>query len=308
MNPLRSLILAAAENATVHKIVATAPGTRSVVNRFVAGESCADAVAAVGGLAADGLLSTLDYLGEDTTDAARAETTVQSYLELLDGLHAAELSAKAEVSVKLSALGQRFDERLAADNAFRICAAAEQCATTVTIDMEDHTTTDSTLQIVADLRKTWPWLGAVVQSYLHRTEGDLGELAVPGSRVRLVKGAYAEPVDVAYQHQHDVDLAFVRCTNQLFDGGAYPMFGTHDPRLIAIAQDRARAHGYDRGRYEFQMLYGVRPDEQRRLAAEGEAVRVYVPYGEQWYGYLMRRLAERPANTAFFLRAVATRY
>jgi proline dehydrogenase len=307
VNPLRSLILAAAEAESIRKAVKTAPVTRSVVERFVAGETTEDAVAVVARLADEGLHVTLDYLGEDVTDNAQAETTVQAYLQLLDQLHAAKLTPRAEVSVKLSALGLKLDERLAADNAFRICAAAEQCRTSVTIDMEDHTTTDATLRIVRSLRSTWPDVGAVVQSYLRRTEDDLKELAVPGSRVRLVKGAYAEPPEVAYQDQHEVDLAFVRCANQLLAGGGYPMFATHDPRLIDVVQDRAQAYGLGPGDYEFQFLYGVRPDEQRRLASAGDTVRIYVPYGDQWYGYLMRRLAERPANTAFFLRALVSR-
>ncbi|MGH3951657.1 MAG: proline dehydrogenase family protein, partial [Pseudonocardiaceae bacterium] len=256
MNPLRSLILAAAGNDTIRKVVATAPGGKQVVNRFVAGETCADAVAAVAGLADRGLCATLDYLGENTTGAEQAERTVREYLTLLDRLHAEGLAESAEVSVKLSALGQKVDEKLAEDNAWRICAAAEQCRTTVTVDMEDHTTTDSTLRVVADLRRTWPWVGAVMQSYLRRTESDLAELAVPHSRVRLVKGAYAEPPQVAFPAAHDVDLSFVRCVNALLSGGGYPMFATHDPRLIEVIADRARVHRKQPGSYEFQLLYG----------------------------------------------------
>ncbi|MGH3518475.1 MAG: proline dehydrogenase family protein [Haloechinothrix sp.] len=307
MNPLRSLILAAAGSDAIRKAVASAPGTKNVVSRFVAGETSADAVAAVAALAARGLHATLDYLGEHTGEPAQVERTVREYLTLLDRLHAEGLSKSAEVSVKLSALGQQVDEKLAEDNAWRICAAADQCATTVTVDMEDHSSTDLTLRVVGDLRRTWPWVGAVVQSYLRRTEADLAELAAPGSRVRLVKGAYAEPPHVAYPAAHDVDLAFVRCANALLAGGGYPMFATHDPRLIELVANRARVYGKRPGSYEFQLLYGIRPAEQIRLAEAGQTVRVYVPYGEQWYGYLMRRLAERPANTAFFLRALASR-
>ncbi|RZQ64309.1 proline dehydrogenase family protein [Amycolatopsis suaedae] len=306
MDPLRSLILAAAGNDSIRRLVATTPGSRDVVRRFVAGETIGDAVTAVRGLAADGRYATLDYLGEDTTDADQAEHTVRTYLELLDRLHGEGLSARAEVSVKLSAVGQAFDEKLALDNAYRICAAAEQCHTTVTLDMEDHTTTDSTLGILAELRRTWPWVGAVLQSYLRRTEDDAKALAGPDSRVRLCKGAYAEPPEVAHDGA-DVDLAYVRCANVLLEGDGYPMFATHDPRLVSIVGERARWYGRKQGSYEYQMLYGVRPDEQRRLAADGDTVRVYVPFGEQWYGYLMRRLAERPANTAFFLRALVSR-
>ncbi|PRX45539.1 L-proline dehydrogenase [Prauserella shujinwangii] len=312
MNPLRSLILAAAGNEAIRRLVATAPGTRGVVQRFVAGETTADALAAVRALAADGRYATLDYLGEDTSDRALTEEIVRSYLRLLDELHAEGLAGRAEVSVKLSALSVRtgtgpFDERLALDNASRVCAAAEQRGTTVTVDMEDHTATDATLRVLAELRRTWPRTGAVLQSYLRRTEADAAALAGPGSRVRLCKGAYAEPADVAFDSAHEVDLSYVRCANLLLEGEGYPMFATHDPRLIAVLAERVRWYGRKQGSYEYQMLYGVRPDEQRRLAAEGETVRVYVPFGEQWYGYLMRRLAERPANTAFFLRALASR-
>ncbi|SDF62282.1 L-proline dehydrogenase [Lentzea fradiae] len=289
--------MAASRNETVRHLVATAPITRDVVTRFVAGETTESAVQAVRTL---NLPVTLDYLGEDTEDKAQAEKTVQAYLELLDALHAAKLARNAEVSVKLSAVGQALDESLALTNASRICAAAEQCGTTVTLDMEDHTTTDSTLRVLDELRRTWPWVGAVLQSYLHRTLEDCERLAKAGSRVRLVKGAYAEPPDVAIQDPHEVDLNYVRCANVLLAGEGYPMFATHDPRLIDIIGERAR--WYDKTEFEHQMLYGVRPDEQRRLGA-----RVYVPYGEQWYGYLMRRLAERPANVTFFLRSLVSR-
>ncbi|MFD4672283.1 proline dehydrogenase family protein [Lentzea sp. NPDC058450] len=297
MNPLRALIMAASRNETVRQLVASAPISRDVVKRFVAGEGTADAVEVVRNL---GLPVTLDYLGEDTTDKAQAERTVQAYLELLDALHAAGLAKNAEVSVKLSAVGQSLDEALALTNASRICAAAEQCGTTVTLDMEDHTTTDSTLRVLVELRRTWPWVGAVVQTYLHRTLDDCKQLAGPGSRVRLVKGAYAEPPDVAIQDPHEVDLNYVRCVNVLLAGEGYPMFATHDPRLVEIIGERAR--WYDKTDFEYQMLYGIRTEEQRRLGT-----RVYVPYGEQWYGYLMRRLAERPANVTFFLRSLASR-
>jgi proline dehydrogenase len=307
VNPLRSLILAAAGNDTIRRAVASAPVSSGVVQRFVAGETDADAVAVVRALADDGRYATLDHLGEHTADRAQAENAVQAYLRLLDRLHAEGLSARAEVSVKLSAVGQLLDEKLAIDNAWRICAAAEQCGTTVTLDMEDHTTTDSTLRVLAELRHTWPRTGAVVQSYLRRTESDTTTLTGPDSRVRLCKGAYAEPPEVAFEDSHDVDRSYLRCANLLLAGEGYPMFATHDPRLLKILRERIRWYGRKQGTYEYQMLYGVRPDEQRRLAEDGETVRVYVPYGRQWYGYLMRRLAERPANTAFFLRALVSR-
>ena len=307
MNPLRSLILAAAGNDAIRRVVATAPVSRDVVRRFVAGESTADAVAVTRRLVAAGLTVTLDYLGEYTTDAELAERTVQAYFELLDALYDEGLAERAEVSVKLSAVGQLLDERLALDNASRICAAAERHGTTVTLDMEDHTTTDSTLRVLASLRETWPWVGGVLQAYLRRTLDDCVRLATSGSRVRLCKGAYAEPPEVAFDDAHRVDLSFVRCANALLSGDGFPMFATHDPRLVRIIGERAAFHGRKPGSFEYQMLYGIRPDEQLRLAQLGHTVRVYVPYGGEWYGYLMRRLAERPTNTTFFLRALGTR-
>jgi proline dehydrogenase len=258
-------------------------------------------------LADDGLGISLDYLGEDTLTAEQATATRDQYLTLLRRLAEAGLTPAAEVSVKLSALGQKVDDRMAYEYAHAICDAAAEVGTTVTLDAEEHTTTDSTLEILAELRKDHPSTGAVLQAYLRRTEGDCRELATAGSRVRLCKGAYAEPESVAFQSALDVDKSYVRCLNILMSGEGYPMVATHDPRLIAIAEDRAR--WFDRGadQYEFQMLYGVRPEEQARLAGDGHTVRVYVPYGHQWYGYLMRRLAERPANLAFFGRALASR-
>ena len=287
-------------------VVAGAPVSRSVVKRFVAGEKTEDAVAATRTLAADGLTVSLDHLGEDTIEAGQAEATVQAYLVLLQRLGEAGLTSdgRAEVSVKLSAVGQTIDRSLALDNARRICEGARNAGTTVTLDMEDHTTTDATLETVRELRVDFPDTGAVLQAYLRRTEGDCRDLAAAGSRVRLCKGAYKEPESVAYQSDGEVDRAYVRCLKVLMAGEGYPMVASHDPRLIAIADSLAQSRA--KGTYEYQMLFGIRPGEQRRLAAQGETVRVYVPYGDEWYGYLMRRLAERPANIGFFLRALAT--
>ncbi|WP_100448589.1 proline dehydrogenase family protein [Glycomyces xiaoerkulensis] len=304
---LRSVILAAARSSKIEQLVGTAPVSRSLVRRYVAGEATADAVAAARALASDGLLATLDYLGEDTVVVDQADATRDEYLDLLAALRADGLSETTEVSVKLSALGQRIDPELAYDRARAICAAAGESGTTVTIDMEDHTVTDSTLEIVERLRGDFPDTGAVLQAYLRRTEDDCKALAGPGSRIRLCKGAYKEPEPVAYQRKLDVDRSYVRCVNALMAGEGYPMLATHDPRLVEIAVDRARWFDREPGDFEFQMLYGIRPLEQLRLAAEGHRMRVYVPYGDQWYGYLMRRMAERPANVAVFARSLWSR-
>jgi proline dehydrogenase len=304
---LRSVILAAARSSRIERLVATAPVSRDVVNRFVAGPATGDALRATGELVAHGLAVTLDHLGEDTLTADQAAAVCQEYLRLLTALAAGGLTPAAEVSLKLSALGQRFDEKLAREHAARVCAAAVEAGTTVTLDMEDHRTVDSTLDILAELRRDFPTVGVALQSYLRRTEADCRDLAGPGSRVRLCKGAYAEPESVAYQARLEVDRSYVRCLNILMSGQGYPMLATHDPRLVAIGEDRARWFDRAPDEFEFQMLYGVRPAEQQRLAAEGYTVRVYLPYGTQWYGYLMRRLAERPANVAFLLRALRSR-
>jgi proline dehydrogenase len=304
---LRRTILAASRNDRVKALVSGAPVSRGVVARFVAGEGQDDAVRAARELEQAGLAVTLDRLGEDVLDAGQARATVDAYVRLLAALADAGLTAggRCEVSVKLTAVGQAFDEALALDGARRVCEAARDAGTTVTLDMEDHTTTDSTLGILRQLRADFPSTGAVVQAYLHRTEADCRDLAGEGSRVRLCKGAYDEPASVAFQDPDEVSASYVRCLEVLFGGAGYPMVATHDPAMVAAAERLAA--GRDPGTYEFQMLYGIRPKEQQRLAGEGRTVRVYVPYGDEWYGYLMRRLAERPANVAFFLRALASR-
>lgn len=277
------------------------------MHRFVAGPRPEDALRVTHALVAGGLTVTLDNLGEDTVTPEQASAVRDEYVDLLAALAADGLTPAAEVSVKLSALGQTFDEQLAYDNARAICAAAEAGGTTVTLDMEDHTTTDSTLDILDKLRADYPSTGAVLQAYLRRTESDCRQLAGAGSRVRLCKGAYREPESVAYQSARDVDRSYVRCLSILLAGTGYPMLATHDPRLIAIGEDRAR--WFDRGpdQFEFQMLYGIRSTDQARLIGDGYTVRTYVPYGEEWFGYLMRRLAERPANLGFLAHALMGR-
>ena len=307
---LRRVLLSMSRSGRIRHLVETAPVSRSVVARFVAGASAEEAVAATRELLDRGLLASMDHLGEDTLDVQQAADTRDAYLRLLGLLADEGLTGGAETSVKLSAVGQALagdGEKIALENAHAICAAARAAGTTVTLDMEDHTTTDSTLRILRELRQDFPETGAVLQAYLRRTEGDCRDLAHAGSRVRLCKGAYKEPESVAFHGAHDVDTAYVRALKILMAGDGYPMLATHDPRLVAITEDLARRSGRAPDSFEFQMLYGIRPNEQQRLVAQGQRVRVYVPYGDEWYGYLVRRMAERPANLAFFLRSVATK-
>ncbi|MFK0264423.1 proline dehydrogenase family protein [Streptomyces angustmyceticus] len=306
---LGPVLLAAARSDSIRRIVAAAPVTRPVVDRFVAGERLDESMAAVRSLAARGLEVTLDHLGEDITDPAEALRNRDAYLQLAAALKEHGLGVKAEMSVKLSAFGQALPggHELALKNVTPVVEAAAEAGTTVTLDMEDHTTVDSTLAILADLRERFPQTGAVLQSYLFRTEDDCHALAGEGSRVRLVKGAYKEPATVAFQDKREVDKAYVRCLKILMAGEGYPMIGSHDPRMVAIGQELAHRNGRKPADYEFQMLYGIREAEQQRLVANGHRMRVYIPYGTDWYGYFMRRLAERPANLGFFLRSLATR-
>ena len=307
---IRRTMLSLSRSTGVRDLVSKAPVTRDVVRRFVAGEDTPDAVRAADELARSGLLATIDHLGEDTLDVAQATATRDAYLALLDGLETAGLTDVAEVSVKLSAVGQALGsdgQRIALDNAALICERAKLAGTTVTLDMEDHTTTDSTLSILRDLRADFPDTGAVLQAYLYRTESDCRDLAHEGSRVRLCKGAYKEPESVAFQSKNDVDRSYVRCLRVLMEGKGYPMIASHDPRLIDIAGALAVRANRSKGSYEYQMLYGVRPDEQGRLAAGGDKMRVYVPYGSDWYGYMMRRMAEKPANLSLFLKSMTSK-
>jgi proline dehydrogenase len=302
-------LLRVSRSQGIKKLVTRAPVTSDVVSRFVAGEDADDAVAAARRLSTSGLRVSIDHLGEYTTDRAHADKIVSAYLDLLERLHEAGLSAWAEVSVKLTALGQGLPdgERIALENTKLICGAARTAGMTVTVDMEDHTTTDSTLGIVRELRKDFPDTGAVLQAYLYRTEQDCRDLAYAGSRVRLCKGAYSEPENVAFKDTNEIDRSYVRCLKILMAGAGYPMLATHDPRLVQIGQRLATDNERPLDSYEFQMLYGIRPMEQRRLANLGHLMRVYIPYGTDWYGYLIRRLAERPANLTFFARALVSK-
>ena len=306
---LRGALLRLSRSNKIKNLATTAPLTSRIVKRFVAGETSDDAVAATRRLVGVGLLATIDFLGEDTTDPGHADANVVAYLDLLTKLRESGLSPSAEVSIKLSALGLylRDGPQLALDNAELICRASRKADTAVTLDMEDHTTTDSTLEILRTLRKEYPETGVGLQAYLYRTESDCRDLAEAGSRVRLCKGAYAEPEALAFQDRHEIDKSYVRSMKILMAGNGLPMLATHDPTLIKIGLKLAEEHGRAPKDFEFQMLYGIRPAEQLRLAQLGHTVRIYTPYGKDWYGYLIRRLAEQPSNLRFFARSLMTK-
>ncbi|MGO4444214.1 proline dehydrogenase family protein [Mycobacterium sp. 2YAF39] len=310
----RPAIMAASRSGGMRRAAERLPVTRRVVHRFVPGETVPNVLESVGQLRDSNRLVSIDYLGEDVTDADAANATVDAYLALLDALdrraEPAEAVRPLEVSLKLSALGQalpRDGEKIALENAHTICERAQRAGIWVTVDAEDHTTTDSTLSIVRDLRAEFGWLGTVLQAYLRRTEADCEEFAASGARIRLCKGAYDEPASVAYRDREDVTASYLRCLRVLMAGDGYPMVASHDPEIIDAVPAMVGEFGRGVEDFEYQMLYGIRDPEQRRLAADGNHVRVYVPFGTQWYGYFVRRLAERPANLTFFLRALAER-
>lgn len=306
---LRSLLLKAAGSRRLRRLVEAAPPTRAVVRRFIAGDTIADGLAAAQRLAEDGLVASIDVLGEDVTDPEQAERATAAYLDLLAGVTDAGLVGSLDVSLKLTSLGAALPggAEAAYRNARRICEAAAAVGATVTVDAEDHTTLDRMHGVVDQLREDFPSLGLVLQAMLHRTPADAVRYSGPGSRVRLCKGAYEEPSEVALKGRSEVSAAYVAAARTLFAGRGYPMLATHDPELIAAAEVLAAETGRKPGDYEYQMLYGIRTDEHRRLAVAGHRVRIYVPCGTDWWGYFVRRLAERPANLLFFLRALVGR-
>ncbi|MEU1085697.1 proline dehydrogenase family protein [Streptomyces sp. NPDC005892] len=306
---LGPVILAASRSDRMRRFISAAPGTKQVVDRFIAGENVDHVLPVVQTSVDKGLELTLDVVGEDITTPAEAAAARDAYLELVGRLKDLGLGTKAEMSVKLSMFGQALDDghELALANVRPVVEAAAAIGTTVTLDAEDHTTLDSMFAIHEELRKDFPQTGCVIQAYLFRTEDDARRLAAAGSRVRIVKGAYKEPASVAYQDKAEIDKAYVRIMKILMEGDGYPMIGSHDPRLVAIAQELGRQAGRKLDEYEFQMLYGIRSDEHVRLAAEGHRMRVYTAYGTDWYGYFMRRLAEKPANLLFFARSILTK-
>jgi proline dehydrogenase len=270
--------------------------------RFVAGEDLEDGLAVVKALGGRGLEVSLDYLGENVTDAVKAQAAADVYRAAIERVSSAGL--QANISVKLTQMGLDLDPEFALGNAAVVAHRATEADTTLTLDMEDHRYTDRTIEACLRLDHRYPGrVGLAIQAYLYRSPDDLERLLhVP---VRLCKGAYREPRRIAHQRKADVDRAFARLASRLLEAGAYPMIATHDPRLVRFAVGRAAKAGRDPATFEFQMLYGVRRDLQQRLRADGFRVRVYVPFGAEWYPYLVRRLAERPANLKFFLTQLA---
>jgi proline dehydrogenase len=304
---LRSVLLTLSRRRWLGRFAMRTPLARDMVGRFVAGETLDEALPALERLQGAGFATTVDVLGESVTSADDARSAAESYLETLDAL--AERDLDRNVSLKLSQMGLDIDEDLCRRNVHRIVTHATEVGAFVRIDMEDHSTVDRALAIWRDVRppvatRASVDLGVVIQSALRRSPADVEMLVAEGARVRLCKGAYKEPAAVAHLERTEIDAAFRAIADRLLVDGAFPAIATHDAALIRHVQRFAVDHGIGQDRFEFQMLFGVRRDLQERLLAMGYRVRVYVPFGRQWYPYFMRRLAERPANVAFLARTV----
>jgi proline dehydrogenase len=299
---LRSSLLWASRRRSLARVATATPLTRGLVWRFVAGETLERGLDAMVRLHEAGFLTTADVLGESVASEAMAARAADAYVRLLEGLAARGLDGNA--SLKLTQMGLDLGVEVCQRQLERVLAVAAGTHAFVRIDMEDHTRTDQTLDLARRMRATYPAVGVVLQAYLRRSEADLTTLLAEGTRVRLCKGAYQEPATVAYPHKADVDTNYERLARRLLLEGDYPALATHDERLITRLLAFVRERGIAPGRFEFQMLYGIRRDLQERLRAEGHTVRVYVPFGTEWYPYFMRRLAERPANVLFIARSL----
>lgn len=297
---LRTTLLYLSRQQRLKEVVKKLPGFKQLVQRFIAGEQLQPALEAVRELNRLGITATLDHLGESITSEAATQQEVHEYQVALQQLAAARINAN--VSVKLTQLGLDIDEQLCLRNTYALVEAAAQHGNFVRIDMEDSAKTDVTLRIFRTLRAEFENVGIVLQSYLYRTAQDVEDVLAIGSRVRLCKGAYDEGAEVAFPDKSDVDASFVKIMKRLLTSGVYHGIATHDEAMIAATKAFVRQEHLAQDSFEFQMLYGVRRDLQVRLVEEGYRVRVYVPYGEAWYPYFMRRLAERPANIWFVVK------
>jgi proline dehydrogenase len=297
---LRSLLLYLSERESPKKLLMGNPLGRRLASRFIAGEELEDALRVIRRLSGEGFMVTLDCLGESVHQAAAAEAACETYVQLLDRLAAEKLDS--HVSVKLTQLGLAIDEGLARRNLARLAENATRHHNFVRVDMEGSAFTDATLRVFCSVDAPRDVMGIAIQSYLRRTQADVEELLKRGVRIRLVKGAYKEPADIAFPRKREVDRSYQELAGELLGSGIYHAIATHDERLIAATESYARAHGIAPANFEFQMLYGIRRQLQRTLVEQGWRVRLYVPYGREWYAYFMRRLAERPANLLFLMR------
>jgi len=297
---LRSLLLYLSEHERAKEILTRYTLGRGLARRFIAGERLEDAVAVVRRLNSEGFRVTLDFLGESIREIAQAQAGCQVYLEVLDRLAAEGLDS--HVSIKLTQLGLGIDEALARQHLRAITEKAAEHRNFVRIDMEGSAFTEATLRVLRAVDAPREVAGVALQAYLYRTEADVEELIRYGARVRLVKGAYNEPPDIAFPRKPDVDRNFEKLTEKLLASGSYHAIATHDDLLIAAAERFARQHHIPPEGFEFQLLYGIRRRLQRELLRRGWRVRIYVPFGDDWYAYFMRRLAERPANLLFLMR------
>jgi proline dehydrogenase len=303
---LRNGILATAERDEVERLIRNSPWSRAVVARFVAGDRLDDALIVANRLGRQGLTTTLDQLGENVITPTEARSAVETYAETLRQMAASNLDPN--ISVKLTMLGLDIGDEVAHDNMQVLLETARSVDGFVRIDMEGSAYTERTLAIAEALHERFAGLvGTVIQAYLHRSDRDVERLIELQMRVRLVKGAYAEPASLALQRPREIDEAFVRLMERLLEAGRYPAIATHDPALVRATQGFALRMGIDPARWEFQMLYGVRREVQVALAREGYGMRIYVPFGADWYPYFARRIAERPANMLFVLRQLLAR-
>lgn len=298
----RTVVLKVASLPPVRHLITRGRPFRKFVNRFVAGETLQDALHVAKQLQSRGMKVSIDYLGESVQDKQMAEAVVEEYLRVLPVLTQEGLDS--QVSVKLTQLGLDIEDDFCAHNLERIVQCAQDVGGFVRIDMESREYTQRTLDIFYALHQRYPNLGIVIQAYLYRSEQDIERLIGCKASVRLCKGAYAEPASVAYPRRRQVDAAYRRLMQKLLLHGHQPALATHDASIIRDAKAFAREKGISPQRFEFEMLYGIRRDLQENLVAQGYQMRVYVPYGEAWYPYFTRRLAERPANLFFFLRHV----
>jgi proline dehydrogenase len=297
---LRRTILYLSRHKTLRNWVETSPSARRLSSRFVAGSQLADALEVCRRMHADGITATLDYLGENVNSLDEAAACRDMYLRMLHALQAANV--EPNVSIKLSQFGLDLSESACAENVAALVKAAAAIGGFVRIDMESSQYTDRTLALVTRLHGEYGACGAVVQAYLRRSAGDVERLESRRIRVRLTKGAYLEPPEVAFASKAQVDRSYLELAQSLLTFGEYPAIATHDEHIIGTLENFIAGRGIAKDRFEFQMLYGIRRDLQRRLIQDGYRLRLYVPFGEAWYPYFMRRLAERPANLLFFVR------